>query len=291
MIYSSVLEASKGLLVDAISLLERVHINFIVIGGWCPLLRNTRHDIPHPGTKDVDILFKDADIPGQLQEVVREFLDAGYVLSAKHDFQLLFPLDVQGQTLVFNIDLLHPSEGKNNPEVFVDHFEFDFCENEGLRNTQKVKSIVLPSSAVLFDGFHNMLSLTARRPSGVCATVKFPLLNEAGLVLSKCQSVKSRKRERDSFDLFLVLSQANVSSTIKQLGDLYRRNEGLRTLIDDLQSYLEANGPEFDRRVQRFVPEDYEWQVEPRTPCARVRDALRQVAEHDDAMGNGPCRK
>lgn len=277
MTYASILEASKGFLVDAVSVLKNVQIEFVVIGGWCPFLRNELQEIQHPGTKDVDILFKDADVPGQLRGVVQEFLNAGYMLSAKHDFQLLLPINVENQTLVFNIDLLHPSESKENPDLFVDHFEFDFCENEEICTTHKMKSIVLPSSAIIFDGFYSTFNLTANRPNGEIATVEFPLLNETGLVLSKCQSFKKLKRDRDSFDLFLVMSQPNIQSTIDHLRYLYQKNEDIKILLNDLRLYLKNNGGLFDQRVKKYLPGVHKFKSYNDRPCTKLLNAFDKV--------------
>ena len=130
--YSSEIEASKNLLLDAVLTVEKLGLEYVIIGGWCPYLRNRCSDIIHPGTKDVDILFKDGDIEHSLKPVVESFLNKGYILSAKHKFQLLRIYEIDGHNLVYNIDILHPSETKDAPEMFVDHFEFDFCENEAI---------------------------------------------------------------------------------------------------------------------------------------------------------------
>ena len=57
--FESVLDGAKGLLVETIKLLNTLNINYVIIGGWSPLLRNDT-DITHPGTRDVDILFLEA---------------------------------------------------------------------------------------------------------------------------------------------------------------------------------------------------------------------------------------
>lgn len=55
-VYSSVSQALKGLLVESVSIAQSANLEFAVVGGWSPLLLNSR-PIPHPGTRDVDLLF------------------------------------------------------------------------------------------------------------------------------------------------------------------------------------------------------------------------------------------
>ena len=51
--------------------------------------------IRHPGTRDVDVLFNDDR--ESIRNAVELFLASGFVLSAKHEFQLLKTLSVGGQ--------------------------------------------------------------------------------------------------------------------------------------------------------------------------------------------------
>jgi hypothetical protein len=275
--FETVIDGAKSLLLDSSSILNGLKIDYVVIGGWCPMLRNTRTDLVHPGTKDIDILFRDADVPLKLQNVIQAFLDRGYLVSAKHDFQLFRIINVSGHKLVFNIDLLHPSESQDNPEMFVDHFEFDFCENQDLFQKKMMKSIVLPSSAIIFEGYYDNIKFEAQRFNGCHGETNLPLINEAGLVLSKCQSVKSIKRERDAFDIYLVLSQENINPTIHELSNIYHSNEDVKFLLDDFRSYLQGKSHVFDKNVQKYCPKDFfDEQV---SPSKKVSQVMNKMAE------------
>jgi hypothetical protein len=273
--YNNVLEAAKGVLLDAACILKTIGFEYIVIGGWCPFLRNQRRETPHPGTKDIDLLFQDADAPNGLKIVVESFLASGYLPSAKHQFQLLRVIRVKDQDFVFNIDLLHPSESKTNPELFVDHFEFDICENSALKSKWRMKSIVLPSSAILFKGFFSSFDFSAVRPNGDSGMVQLPLLNEAGLVLSKCQSIKTAKRDRDAFDMYLMLSQPDNSKTIFQLRTISKGNEDVRFLLNDCCNYVEGNSLIFDKNVIKFFPSDRE--INGEAPSRLVVNSFKQI--------------
>jgi hypothetical protein len=134
------------------------------------------------------------------------------LVSAKHDFQLLKPISVEGRELVFNVDLLHPSETHRNPELLVDHLDLHIKESD-FGDNKFVKSMVLPSSQILFEkDFFD--SLIVNCPiSNAYATI--PLINECGCILSKCESVKLEKRKRDAFDIYLSVCNIAVRGVPK----------------------------------------------------------------------------
>jgi hypothetical protein len=54
----SVFSGAQELLAETISALDEASVqDYLVIGGWCPYFRN-RSGLVHPGTLDVDLLFK-----------------------------------------------------------------------------------------------------------------------------------------------------------------------------------------------------------------------------------------
>jgi hypothetical protein len=86
---NTVVEGATELLIDTISALSTTSEGeYIVIGGWCPYLRNTS-DIKHPGTLDVDLLFREGYREGALTRSINALRQKGFVASAKHPFQLL----------------------------------------------------------------------------------------------------------------------------------------------------------------------------------------------------------
>ena len=277
MAYSDVQEAARGLLVDVVDALEPMGIEFVVIGGWCPVLRNQREDTPHPGTKDVDVLFRGAEEPGRLKDVIGALLRRGYLPSAKHAFQLLRPLPIKGREVVFNVDVLHPGQGGVTPEMFVDHFELDFCENPQVQETVRMMSIVMPSSSLVFDGYWDRHAVRGALPCGREINVSVPLLNEPGLILSKCQSVKSVKRDRDSFDLFLTLLQANAADTLSSLRMARRQHQWLEVLLQDLSRFVADKSDVFDNRTRRFLPKRHEYAAGGRSPSKLVAAGIEST--------------
>ncbi|MAY74818.1 MAG: hypothetical protein CMJ31_08930 [Phycisphaerae bacterium] len=268
--YDNVMDAATGLLGEVAGLTNSLDVPFIVMGGWCPYLRNGLESLPHPGTKDVDLLFKDAATKDGIESVVRTLLAAGFYMSAKHSFQLLRGLRVRKHTLWFNVDLMHPSDSTQRVE-FVDHFEFDIPESQTLQGVIKAKSIGIPESAYLFDGHWSDHSVSGTLPSGSLFESTVPLVSPCGLVLSKCRSMMSPKRPRDAFDVYLMLRQADAAITVDHLATLCRRFSSLpdvlakvcQDMADPEVSYVfNANVKQFcasclDSDPARFVSEQF----------------------------------
>jgi len=197
--FDTIVDGSFSLLKETASILEKAKVEYIIIGGWSPFLLNSNEKFKHPGTKDVDILFKDGTNQGELKHVILLFLENNFLLSAKHDFQLLKEIKIQGKSFVYNIDLLHPSESISNPELFVDHLEFDIPIDKYRSHNFMQRSIALPESNILFNGYSEKIHVGEINSD-------ITLMNETGCLITKSSSVKVKKRPRDSYDIFLAIN-------------------------------------------------------------------------------------
>jgi len=252
--YRDILDGAKGLLVETISVIETTDLDYLIVGGWSSYLRN-KTDLVHPGTKDVDIVFTDGDIKGKLAKTVEAFLEHGFLISAKHDFQMFKELNVKGKRVVYHIDLLHPQETQNNPELMVDHFDLGLNENDISDEPKIQKSIVLPSSKFLFDGFYTNFDFNHRACNGEIRRVSLPLIDESGLIFSKCKSAQASKRPRDSFDVFLALSQPNINDTVEKLSKASISYPLVKESISSLLSFVEDEKNVFTLNVCKFSSE------------------------------------
>ena len=250
--YGDILDGSKGLLVEAISAIESTGLEYLVVGGWSPYLRNQTNYV-HPGTKDVDILFNDGDIKGKIASAVEAFLDNGFLISAKHDFQMFKTLNVNGKDVVYHIDLLHPQETQDNPDLMVDHFDLGLDENDMSDNPKVQKSIALPSSKFLFKGFYNSVDFEHSMSGGERRKVSIPLIDESGLIFSKCKSAQVPKRPRDSYDIFLALKQPNVNETIDKLKAASISFPAVKDSITSLLSFVENAESPFSYNVCKYT--------------------------------------
>lgn len=223
--YGSVNAAAKGLLGEASSIARRAGKEFVVVGGWSPFLRNTAL-VSHPGTRDVDLLFSEGATRASLKDLVCAFLDSGYLLSAKHEFQVLRTLPVGGRNFVFNVDLLHPHEGEVKGDLFVDQLSFPIPHEDYKSTYVFTKSIALPNAGFVFDGFFAEESIEFMMPDGTTAQHKVPVIDEVGLLATKSKSCMVQKRPRDIFDIYLAISSPrNVECFRANLSRLKDRHE------------------------------------------------------------------
>lgn len=241
---NSIEDGSKALLKDAATVLSNFSdISYIVIGGWCPALRNTTK-FQHPGTLDVDLLFKDSYHSGSIDGILRSFLDAGFCPSAKHPFQLMKSQSIKGKDFIFNIDLLHPNmmEDKEAIGMFVDHLELDVPLNNAETETKKMKSIVLPNSEVLFRE-----KLFSREK---IESVEFNLISFDGMFITKMDSCQKQKRERDSFDIYLGFLGECID--VGRLKILAGNDERIFASLNKFTTYLKDNRATFNKNVKMF---------------------------------------
>lgn len=277
--FATMTDAVSALLVDVTTFLNSTGHEYLIVGGWAPFLRNTTSHV-HPGTKDIDVLFSDGGVRKKLCDVIQGLLAKGYKASAKHDFQLLRSVKVQDHELIFNIDLLHPSESVRNPDMMVDHFDLGITDRE-LAESKAVKSIVLPSSALLFrDGFWTQYEFNGFDLDGTPSTVPLPLLGLAGSILSKAESVSAKKRPRDAFDIFLAI-ESDVHSEIPCLLRQYKHIEGVRELLDKLLEFLAQPPSDRDQPFNQFDLNVFQYLREQSgtatSPAKRVAEVLKDV--------------
>jgi hypothetical protein len=250
--YPNVLEASRAMLLDVCERLSELRSKYVIVGGWVPFLRTKHESLRHPGTKDVDVLLNDDAVSAKA--AVEALMKADYLPSAKHPFQLLHVLKIEDQEMVFNADLMHPAESSTAPEMFADILELHIRENYDPKKV-KMKSIAFPSSLIVFEQtLWSDFLFKATRPSGVVSEIAVPLLDEVGLVLSKCDSVRHEKRRRDAFDIYFVLTGSNGDDVGLRLRRLGRTFPQVQQQLDLLRAYLGNAKNSFDRNVSLFAP-------------------------------------
>ncbi len=241
---NSVEDGAKALLKDTAAVLSQFSkIEHLVIGGWCPVIRN-KSSIQHPGTLDVDILFRYSNRPEFLSDVIGKFIQSGFDPSAKHPFQLLKRQVVNGNTLIYNIDLLHPRmlEDKDSVGLFVDHLELDIPLNNAERRLKKMCSVALPNSEVLFN--QNMYSIESVDGQSI------PLVTFEGMFVTKMDSCQKQKRERDSFDIYLAFINDGINS--QSLNQLASEDNRIGESLNAFKLHLENKADEFNKNVKHF---------------------------------------
>ena len=241
---NSVDDGARELLKDTVVALSQFpNIEYVIIGGWCPVLRN-KSSIQHPGTLDVDVLFRHSNDPGYLSEIIKQLIKFEFIPSAKHPFQLLKKQSINGNNLIYNIDLLHPKmlEDKKFTGTFVDHLELDIPLNSEEQLLKKVCSIVLPNSEVIFQ--KQMYSLEKIDGHSL------PLVSFEGMFITKMDSCQKQKRERDSFDIYLAFLNDGIN--LDSISNLSNIDDRIRMSLDSFKKYLAEKAVEFDKNVKHF---------------------------------------
>jgi len=250
--YPNLMQANQGILVEACTIMNAAEVEYVVVGGWVPFLRGKDHSLRHPGTHDVDLLFNgDFD---HVKAAVPKFLGAGYLPSAKHPFQLLKELTVQGTNFVFNVDLMYPAEPSIDDDMLHDIIDLGVRKDDYTLETHIFKSIAFLSADVIFQRkLWSAVTVEATLPDGQQGKCSIPLMDERGLILSKCESVKGVKRGRDAFDIYFTLSGPNSLQIVEGLSKLAGDLLGTTTHLNRLKEFLIQDPDLFNSRVAKYA--------------------------------------
>ena len=266
--FSTLEAAAEALLLTTCKILRESNVEFVIVGGWSPFLRKSNSSIVHPGTRDVDVLFKDKDIK-MLQEGIKNMLADGFMASAKHEFQMLRPINVDSQEFIFNVDFLHPSEQRAKPELLSDIFDLGVPDASDPSGKRWVKSIVFQPAQIVFERkLFSPITLNGSSVTGEVLHECIPLLNEAGLVLSKLNSVKQEKRPRDSFDIFYILIGENGREATNTITSLKNSIEEIDDQLTSFKNWLLKKAHVFDDNVNRYLKARHD------SPSTLVKEAL-----------------
>jgi hypothetical protein len=256
---TTILDGARCLLGESCNILNSTGIEYIIVGGWSPFLFNSKGYM-HPGTKDVDVLFKKGTEPQELSNVITEFLKNGFIQSAKHPFQLLKAIEISNIDFAFNIDLLHPDNQEKKPDLFIDHSDFPVKESEVIDINYKGKTILLPKSDMFFDGLFEEYIDDFEMIDGQHKKVNFNLLNEAGLILSKLNSAFNIKRTRDIYDIYLAIENCrNYEAALSKLKLIINSNAIIKqSFVDflDQKNYqlFTKNIDEWKANLNLWIP-------------------------------------
>jgi len=232
-----ILEGSKQLLKESINLIGDSLLNEVVfVGGWGPYLR---HMDVHPGTKDVDIMFPMNYSKERIENVLEDFLQNEFYISAKHDFQLCWAYQLGERTYIFNVDLLHPTEGKIQKVDFIEIMNLDVTV-DGIR-VKSILSINIPYG----DLIHTQQLVDKVNFDGKIINV----LDGAGIVISKLSACHNKKRQRDIYDIYLSLTEPNTLEKVMHLASI---NPTINEEIDKYVLLLKQNWKDYDANLKLF---------------------------------------
>jgi len=239
--YNNLNEATIHVLGKYCNFLNELKTEYLIIGGWSPFLLNS-NPIQHPGTRDVDVLFLEGATPYALENIIKNNISNGYLLSAKHQFQLFELLIVNDHEFVFNIDLMHPKESKMRG-MFVDQLDLAVFLDKEQTKRAKAKSIIGPNTDILFNPLCNEeYTITYIDDDSHSKNCTIRLMNELGCILTKAISCTKQKRERDSLDIFLAIKQArNYGKLIDSTNKLRSKSKEIVKAINEIKRAHQEN--------------------------------------------------
>lgn len=245
-IFNSEQDAAKAMLIEVGSLLNKHTIDYAVIGGWIPFLFNSQ-PTPHPGTFDVDIVLNTAlnqdQVIAALDKMVNE---SGYRRAPKNAFQIYRELVVLGEPMIFHVDFLHRKYADDSEDL--------------TRSWGRYQSISTVGTDIIFTEKEARSERVCREDSsGSMVSANITFASEAGFLCSKGRSVGLGKRERDGFDIYLVITQSADISKLKcrceelmkdgvftaSMIRLYQQFQEGQSAVEKAAKYLSAVSPHF----------------------------------------------
>lgn len=148
-VFDSFEDAAKALLLSTCATLNSTKVEYLIVGGWVPVIRGGAPNLQHPGTRDVDVLFTDDDVE-RVEPAYEALLNAGFIPSAKHEFQLLRGLEIGKTTFIFNVDLMHRAIQEDSPEILIDISDFGLKDPSDPSGKRWAKSIIFPGAEAIF---------------------------------------------------------------------------------------------------------------------------------------------
>lgn len=243
-------EAANAMLIEVGNLLNKKTIDYAVIGGWIPYLFNSK-PIPHPGTFDVDIVLNTAlsqeQVVSALDQMVKH---SGYRRAPKNAFQIYRELVVSGEPMIFHVDFLHRKYADDTDDL--------------TRSWGRYQSISTLGTDIIFTEKEvRSERVSGMGVSGAIESANIAFASEPGFLCAKGRSVGLGKRERDGFDIYLVITQ---SADLKRLTDrchelmkdgvftasmirLYEQFQEGQIAVEKAAKYLSAVAPEFSDKV------------------------------------------
>ncbi len=235
-----ILEGSKELLNESINLIGDTLNEVVFVGGWGPYLRHA--DI-HPGTKDVDILFPMNYSREKIQIVLENFLNNKFFISAKHDFQLCRAYQLGERTYIFNVDLLHPTEGKIEKVDFVEIMDLDVTV-DGIRVKPIISINIQFGEVIHSEKLIDQVDFNGRQIN---------VLDGAGIIISKLSACHNKKRPRDIYDIYLSLSEPYA---LEKMHHLISINPTIREQFNKYCKLLKKNWIDYETSLKIFGVND-----------------------------------
>jgi hypothetical protein len=246
-------DACRALLMSTVGVLNGSGLRYFIAGGWVPILLEPNHPtLTHPGTRDVDVLM--VDELSAVQAAAHALLADHFRPSAKHEFQLLRDAEVGTREFVFNVDLMHPYEAGQTPEMFSDIFDLGVDDAYDPTGSRHAKSIAFRSAEIVYkEHLFTLVSVAGTDLDDRQCQHEIPILTAPAFLLSKCESASIPKRTRDAFDIHYILSGVDGAKHAFELRSLAERFSQVDQQVDVLRNFLRTEPDRFNHNVSQHA--------------------------------------
>jgi len=270
--FQSEQEAAKAMLLEVTQLLNKQTIDYAVVGGWVPFLFNSS-PVFHPGTFDVDIVLNTSlnkdDVVLALDSMIEKH---GYMRAPKNAFQIYRAIPVLGETMIFHVDFLHRKYADDTGDL--------------TRTWGRYQSITAPGTDVIFTHKQtqshrvNALGMNGKEIGG-----DITFASEAAFLSSKGRSVGLGKRERDGFDIYLVITQSKDLHKLKETATDLMENGVFCASMLRMYEEFRVNGIAVQMAVKFLCGASQEFKGKPQEAATEISEQVRSFIR-DIGKGN-----
>ena len=166
-----------------------------------------------------------------------------FFLSAKNDFQLCRAFKLGEQTYIYNVDLLHATEGKLNKVDFVKIMDLDVTV-DGIKVKPVLTINIQHGNIIYSENLFEQIEYNGK---------SFNVLDASGIIISKTDSCHNKKRPRDIYDIYLSLAEPNALEKVNQLA---ARNPIIEEEFSKYAQKIKSDWKTYEGHLKEFGVED-----------------------------------
>ncbi len=269
-------EAARRVMLELWSILGAYRETLTLVGGSTPpLLVGDMPSDPYTGTLDVDLIVDPLGIPDDTYRSIAERLrERGYSQEPrpKQPFQWFRRIEIDGQPITVEIDLLAPATARTGPS-----HRHEQIEGEPLARRTVGAELVREA--------YVEREVSGRLPDGRPNRVRLRVATVAVEVVLKALAMADRDKPKDAYDLDYLLWHAEggpdaVAADIAQLPQAEPIPSAVAILADKFES-IDAYGPTSVATYRRLSLNTSEADAVQAATFARVQRLLERLRERE----------
>ncbi len=123
--------------------------------------------------------------------------------------------------------------------MYNDIFDLGINDAYDARGTRHMKSIAFKSAAIVYEqNLFRSTSVEGLNLDGAWVKLDVPILSPSAAILSKCESASIRKRTRDAFDIYFILTGSDGPCHAAELRSLSNQFPQVAEQLEHLNKFL-----------------------------------------------------